>query len=120
MGRMGVGARINVRLYLEGYHIENALLNTQVSGTIGGPSTAQLSIVPTNTAKQIMPGTWVHVFVTDPWEIDPKGDLSDFKLLFEGVVVGRGFVKEQGGRHLVLQCADPSIYWVNARQFWLN
>jgi len=120
MPRMGVGSRVDVRLYLEGYHIPNALLSTQVAGMIGGPSTCQLSIVPTNTAKHIMPGTWVHVFVTDPWDPDPQGDLSDYKLLFEGVVVGRGFTKESEGRHLMLQCADPSIYWVNARQAWLN
>lgn len=120
MARHGKGAKIRLRLYMEGRLVENALDHVQVSGHTGAPATAQLSLVPTNTIKHVLPGTWVHVFATDPWELDPAGDLSDFKLLFEGVVVGRGFTRADDGRSFTIQCADPSVYWVHARQFWLN
>jgi len=120
MAKMGAGASVSTRLYLEGYHVDNALIQVQATSSVGGPATCQLSMVPTNVAKHIMPGTWVHVFVTDPWDANSAGDLSDYKLFFEGIVVGRGFTRETDGRSFVLQCADPSIFWVNARQFWFN
>ena len=34
MPRMGVGAQVKTRLYLEGFHVENALMNVQCTGTI--------------------------------------------------------------------------------------
>jgi len=105
---------------MEGRLVENALNHVQVSGHTGSPATAQLSLVPTNTIKHILPGTWVHVFATDPWDQNPRGDVGDYKLLFEGIVVSRGFTRADDGRALSVQCADPSIYWVEARQFWLS
>jgi hypothetical protein len=105
---------------MEGRLVENGLLDVFVSGNVGAPATAQLQLTPTNTLKHLLHGTWVHVFVTDPWDLDPKGDLSDFKLLFEGVVIGKGFTKEAQGRAFVVQCAGPEIFWVEARQYWLN
>jgi len=120
MARHGSGTSVKLRIYLEGQLIENALVHTNVSGTIGSPAMAQIELVPTNTIKHIMPGTWIHIFTTDPWDISPAGDLSDYKLLFEGVVISRGFSRQGGGRNFTVQCADPSVYWVEARQFWLN
>lgn len=120
MARHGTGANIRVRIYFEGRLIENSFVSMTVSGSIGSPATAQLELVPTNTIKHILPGTWIHVFVTDPWDQGATGDLSDFKLLFEGVVISRGFSRQDAGRNFVVQCADPSVYWVEARQFWLN
>lgn len=120
MSRHGIASNIKTRIYLEGRLVENAMTSVIVNGAIGSPSTAQVTLVPTNTIKHIMPGTWVHVFTTDPWNNAAKGDLSDFRLLFEGIVVGRGFTRQDDGRSLVIQCADPSIFWVEARQFWIN
>lgn len=120
MARHGKGVAVKLRFYMEGRHLPNALNHVQVSGHTGSPATAQCDLVPTNTIKHILPGTWVHVFATDPWELNPKGDLSDFKLLFEGVVVGRGFTRAGSGRSFSIQCADPSVYWVESRQFWMN
>lgn len=120
MARLGIGKLVRARLYLEGFLVENAFHSVQVSGHTGAPATAQIDLVPTNTIKHIMPGTYVHVFTTDPWDLEPAGDVSDFKLLFEGVVVSRGFSKQDDGRSFVIQCADPSVYWVEARQYWLN
>jgi hypothetical protein len=120
MPRHGTGAEVKVRLYMEGRLVENALNHVQVSGHTGSPATCQLELVPTNTIKHILPGTWIHVFVTDPWELNPAADLSDYNLLFEGVVVSRGFTRADDGRSFTVQCADPSVYWVEARQYWLN
>jgi len=120
MSRHGTGAAVKIRLYLEGRLIDDALAHVTVSGSIGAPASAQLELVPTNSIKHILPGTWVHIFTTDPWDASPAGDLSDYKLLFEGVVISRGFSRQDGGRNFTVQCADPSVYWVEARQFWLN
>lgn len=120
MARHGTGAQVKVRLYLEGRLVENALVSVQVRGGVGTPATARLELVPTKTIKHILPNTWVHVFTNDPWETNPAGDLSDFKLLFEGVVVSRGFTKQGEGRNLVVECCCPAIFWTSAKQFWLN
>ena len=109
-----------MRLYMEGVYLPNALAGVNVQGATNSPAQATLELVPTNTIRHILPGTWVHVFVTDPWDSDANGDLSDFKLLFEGVVIGRGFQKEDDSRNFVVQCAAPEIYWTNAKQYWLN
>ena len=116
----GKGVSVRTRLYLEGRHIPNGMQNVMVAGNEGAPLTAQISLTPTNAIKHIMPGTEVKVFSTDPWELNPRGDLSDFKLLFDGIVVGRGVSREDTGRAFTIQCADPSISWVEARQYWLN
>ena len=120
MTRQGHGALIQARLYLEGRFIDGGMLNIFASDHVGAPATAQIQLVPTNAVKHLLFGTWVHVFVTDPWELDPKGDLSDPKLLFEGIVVGKGFTKESQGRAFVIECAGPEILWTQARQYWLN
>lgn len=120
MPSLGAAARVNVRIYFEGKLIPSAGASVMVHGATGAPLTFQLSLVPSNSIKHIMAGTWIHVFATDPWDPAPRGDLSDFKLLCEGVVVDRGFSKQDGGRHFVVQCADPSIYWTEAKQFWIN
>ncbi len=120
MPAQGTGRPVNVRLYMEGRLVENAFVSVTVRGGVGSPATAQLELVPTNTIKHLLPGTWVHVFTNDPWDQDPAGDLSDFKLLFEGVAVARGVTRQGDGRNFVFQCACPSVYWANAKQFWLN
>lgn len=120
MARHGTAREVKLRLYMEGRLVENALVSIQASADTGQPSTAQLELVPTNTIKHIMPLTWVHVFSTDPWEASPNGDLSDYKLLFEGVVITKAFSKQDDARSFVVQCADPSIFWAYAKQFWIN
>jgi len=105
---------------MEGMLVENAFLSASVNGQTSSPAMCRLELVPTDTIRHIMPGTWVHVFCTDPWELNPKSDLSDFKLLFEGVVISRGFTRQDDGRNFIVECASPEIYWASARQFWLS
>ena len=120
MSAHGAGANIKARLYLEGRYIANGMSTIMVTGGAGAPATAQVNLTPTNSIKHILPGTWIHIFVTDPWNPAPKGDLSDYILLFEGVVVARGFSREGEGRSFSIQCAHPSVYWAEAKQFWIN
>jgi hypothetical protein len=120
MAKQGTGGKISVRLYMEGILIENGFVSLQCSSGRSQPASCQLELVPTNTIRHIMPGTWVHVFVTDPWEQTPNNDNSDYKLLFEGIVVSRGFTRMDDGRNFTVQCAGPEIFWTNAKQFWMN
>lgn len=120
MATHGTGVAVKTRLYMEGTLLENAMVSLAVNGGVNSPASCQLELVPTDTIRHIMPGTWVHVFTTDPWEQDPKSDLSDYKLLFEGVVISRGFVRHDDGRNFTVQCAAPEVYWTTAKQFWLN
>ena len=120
MSRHGVASRVEVRLYMEGVYLPNALVNVSVHAQTSSPAGCVLQLVPTNTIRHILPGTWVHVFVTDPWDSENKGDLSDFKLLFEGVVIGRGLEREDESRSFTVRCSSPEIYWANAKQYWLN
>ena len=114
MAKQGTGGRVSVRLYMEGILIENGFVSVSCQGGRSQPASCQIELVPTNTIRHIMPGTWVHVFVTDPWDIDAAGDNSDYKLLFEGVVVARGFTRMDDGRNFTVQCAAPEIYLTNA------
>lgn len=120
MPSQGIGARLRTRLYLEGRLIENALVTASMTATPGQPASCELELVPTNTIRHILPGTWVHLFVTDPWDPEPAGDLSDFKLLFEGIVTTRGFSRTDESRNFRILCQDPSVYWTSARQQWLD
>ena len=105
---------------MEGIYVPNGFVRLSCSGGRNQPANCQLEMVPTNTIRHIMPGTWIHIFVTDPWDQDAKGDLSDFKLLFEGVVIGRGFTRQDDGRNFTIRCASPEVYWAQAKQYWMN
>lgn len=120
MAKHGNARNVKVRLYMEGRLVENAFVGVFVRSNVGSTATAQLELVPTNAIKNMLPGTWIHIFTTDPWDTNPAGDLSDYKLLYEGVAVARGFTRREEGRNFVVQCAGPSVYWTNAKQFWLN
>lgn len=112
----GVGRPIKPILYIEGKRIDNALITATCNASIGSPSTAVISLTPTDTIRRILPRTYVHLFVNDPW----NADSSDPVLLFEGEVLGMGFVKNDDGRSFIIHCADVSNYWHHVRQYWFN
>jgi hypothetical protein len=120
MPRKGTGAEVSTRIYMEGMLIENAFVNVSVSGSVGAPLQAQIELVPTNTIKHLLPFTWIHVFVTDPWEVNPKGNVGDYNLLFEGFVISKGFTKTDDGRNFNIQCIGVEVLWTQARQSWIN
>lgn len=111
----GKGLPIKSTLYLEGKRVDNALISATVSSQIGAPSTAVISLTPTNTIRHILPRTHVHLFSNDPWS-----DSTEQVLLFEGEVLGIGFTRNDDGRAFIIHCADVSNYWHHVRQFWFN
>jgi hypothetical protein len=66
----GIGKKVSVKFYMEGTLVENAFNNIAITGGVGGPPSAEIRIVPTNTARNILPRTHVAVFATDPWRDD--------------------------------------------------
>jgi hypothetical protein len=112
----GVGRPIKPVLYIEGKRLDNAFISATCSANIGKPSTAVISLTPTDTIRHILPRTYVHLFVNDPWDLDS----DDPVLLFEGEVLGMGFVKNDDGRAFIIHCADVSNYWHHVRQYWFN
>lgn len=111
----GVGKPIKPYIYIEGKRLDNAFISATVSSQIGSPATAVIELTPTNTIRYILPRSYVHIFVNDPWS-----DSTDPVLLFEGEVLGTGFVRNDDGRAFVIHCADVSNYWHHVRQFWMN
>lgn len=111
----GIGKPLIPYLYIEGKRLDNAFVSCTVSSQIGSPATAVIELTPTETIRHILPRSYVHIFVNDPWSnsIDPV-------LLFEGEVLGTGFVRNDDGRAFVIHCADVSNYWHHVRQFWIN
>jgi len=112
----GTARSIKPILYIEGKRLDNALISYTTSAAIGRPSTAAISLVPTDTIRHIFPRTYIHLYTTDPWD-DSGGDPV---LLFEGEVLGTGFSRTESGRAFVIHCADVSNYWHHVRQYWFN
>lgn len=118
----GIGKRVSTKLYLEGTLVEDALNYIAITGGVGGPPSAQIRIVPTNTARKILPRTHVAVFATDPWRdestLAPGED--PFKLVFEGEVLGRGFDRLNDNRSLTLHCLGLSNNWLGPKKWWFD
>lgn len=111
----GTARPIKTALYVEGKRLDNAFISATVSSQVGKPATAVISLVPTNSIRHILPRTYIQLFSNDPWDSDPS-----LKLLFDGEVMGIGFVKNDDGRSFVIHCADVSNYWHHVRQYWFN
>lgn len=116
MARLGTGRSIKPVLYIEGQRIDNGFISATCTSQVGKPATAVINLVPTNTIRHIMPRTYVHLYVNDPW----REDDTDPYLMFEGEVLGMGLVKNDDSRAFVLHCADVSNYWHHVRQYWFN
>jgi hypothetical protein len=118
----GIGKKVSVKFYMEGTLVENAFNNIAITGGVGGPPSAQIRIVPTNTARNILPRTHVAVFATDPWRDDAtlKPGEDPHKLVFEGEVLGLGFDRDKQSRSLVLHCLGLSNNWAGPRKWWFD
>ncbi len=112
----GTARSIKPVLYIEGKRVDNALISYTTSSFIGKPSTAALSLVPTDTIRHILPRTYIHLYTSDPWSDQGPEPV----LLFEGEVLGTGFSRTESGRAFIVHCADVSNYWHHVRQYWFN
>lgn len=134
-------------MFLEG--VEVPIIGIQIQGLPNAPLLAAIQIPPVAEGTRLLPRTLVHVFFRDPYEEnsphlaqrahsatdqrDPSAyqnaldqraggtadDLTRYKLLFGGEILGFEWTKDQAQRALVLQCADWSNYWDYAYQ-WTN
>jgi hypothetical protein len=128
------GQLLHLRLFLEG--IEVPVVSGNVTAQIGVPATAQVEIIPTDRALELLARTTVHMFYLDYEEArydgigvdlesgaSPSGQtLSEgeidklrnkhYKLLFCGELFSIAYVKSGfGQRSVILQCLDFSNMW---------
>ena len=122
------GRYFQLKLFLEG--IESDVVSATVTAGIMQPCRAEIEIPPADSAHEILPRTLVHVFFLEsayetvedhqirrPQEVDPN-DLTQWKLLFAGEVLGYGFRKVGELRNIVLSCQDFTSYWSAAQVYW--
>lgn len=97
--------------FLDPYIEESPFLNTTTSTTTNGsPSEHQKLLQDVSGSNTTQP---------DAADRDAHTDITQYKLLFGGEVLGFDWTKDQAQRALVLQCADWSNYWDYAYQ-WNN
>jgi hypothetical protein len=120
--------------------VEVPVIAIQVNSSPDQPATASIQIVPTDTALNLLPRTYVAAFYLDD---DPTisssasprtgqgGSAEDnsnrfeaadekYKLLFTGELIGYSYGKDPGTRQMVLQCMDLSSYWDTAYQWFAD
>jgi hypothetical protein len=134
------GKRLKLRLFLEG--VEVPVVSANVQAAPNSPIVASIQIPPLAEGTRFLPRTLVHLFFLDEYELrsptfaerrsegrrDPtaaqqvleeeaEAQLSQYKLLFGGEMIGFTWNKTSGQRALILQCQDWSNYWDYAYQF---
>jgi len=106
---MSSGVRQKVRLFLEGREVP--FESASITARAGQPTQASITMVPLSTIKNISPRTQVHLFLRDSLYF---GD-QNYRLAFEGEVVGRGYTKQQNNRAVSIRAIDYSSYWDDAK-----
>ena len=137
---LAYGKRLKIRLFLEG--VEVPVISANVQAAPNSPVVASIQIPPIAEGTRLFPRTLVHLFFLDEQELavptfterrnegkrDPTAaqqvtdgeetaQLTQYKLLFGGEVVGMVWNRSGAQRALVLQCQDWSNYWDYAYQF---
>lgn len=106
---MSSGVRQKVRLFLEGREVP--VSSVSLICRAGEPIQASIELVPASNIKKIAPRALVSIFVRDTLYF---GD-NDYRLAFEGEVIGRGFLKRQDNRSMMIRAMDFSSYWDDAK-----
>ena len=134
------GQRLKLRLFLEGIEVPVIAANVQTAPN--SPIVASIQVPPLAEGTRFFPRTLVHLFflddaelklpasaiVTRPGRRDPtaiqrerqeesEAQLTKYKLLFGGEMIGFIWTKNATQRSLVLQCQDWSNYWDYAYQY---
>lgn len=116
------GRELNFKLYIEG--IEVPFINAIVSATANVPSTMRATMVPSPAIWDVRPRSLVHMFFKDDYiGPEPGGKIQStpvWRLLWEGEVIGIGYGKSPGERHVFLECTDLSNYWDYTKQYFLS
>lgn len=137
-GKFASGQALHLRLFMEG--VEVPVISATVSAQIGSPATAQIEIVATDRALELLPRTTVHLFYLDYEKAQYEGapgvtaidlqvrdlvatqvlaEASDernasslYNLFFCGELFSISYTKSGfGQRSVILQCLDFSNVW---------
>jgi hypothetical protein len=111
---MSVGNRQHGRLFLEGREVPFS--QAVVTANAGQPVQASIDLVPLSAIKNILAGTSVQLFVMDTLAF---GD-SEYRLVFDGDVAGRGMLKRQDARAFSITALDYSSNFWDAKIYMLN
>ena len=105
------GERLELRLFLEGEELP--VISATVQIQTGAPASAQVEIIPLDSALALLPRTVVHLFYLDSGARAQKEyGQNAYKLLFSGEVFSASYTKSgAGSRSVVLGCLDMSNIW---------
>jgi len=108
---MPVGERLNAILFLEGLMVP--FIGATIRSQVNNFSSATIDIVPTDTAKSLLPRTLCHIFWRDPVD-------GVFKLVFEGELWGKSFGRSPNGRSMQLNAYSMDYHWHNAKTYYID
>ena len=103
--------RIKAKVFLEGIQIP---FNTvTVNASLHAPPTCSIRVAPHPSLIKILPKTTVHVFTIEPnaYNLYDEEDVSNWKLLFEGEVTGRGYSRTATSNNFEIQAKGMGSYY---------
>ncbi len=115
-----IAQRLHLRCFLEG--IEIPVMSAVVQMAINSPATAIINLIPTDKIRLIKKRTMVHLFFYDYTneEISDFEDMSRYRVLFIGEIIGKSYTKTPNGRSATLQCVDLSSNWDLCYQYMIT
>jgi hypothetical protein len=126
-----VAERLNLRLLIDG--VEVPVIGVKCTFAEGTVATAQIQVVATDEVYDLLPRSFVTVYVYDNFDFiedvrtgDPVGlkisstDIRRWKLLFSGEIVAVSLEKQADSRVANLSCADTTNYFDFIRQHYIN
>jgi len=117
-------ARLDLKLFIDGYEVP--VTGVRASFSDGGPSSASISLIPTDKFFSLKPRSLVCLFYMHSGyesKVAIDGDYStalDYKLLFVGEYAGYQFQKAPSGRVVQMNCVDLTNYFDSIKQHMVN
>ena len=139
---MSRGRTLGLRLFIEGIEVD--VVSATVDAGIQRPASASIQIPACDAAHKFKPRTLIHLFhmesgyyISDsndeaptsgvsgstpskakPYKFLDTADLSNWRLLFAGEILGYGYTKVGELRHIILNCGDFTSYWDSIKLYW--
>lgn len=108
---MPKGEELNALLFLEGLQVP--FIGATIATGVNIPCSASIDVVPTDTIRNILPRTLVHICWKDPTD-------QVFKLIFEGEVWGKSFTRSPNGRGMQLIAFGYDFHWSSAKRYYID
>jgi len=124
---VGRGQLLHLRLFIEG--VEVPVIGAMISANENSPATAQIEIIPADSAHRLLPRSKIHLFYLDyDGAFQSQASASSlsasaaalgkgipdsyYRLLFTGELFTTMYTKTGfGSRSMILQCLDDSNNW---------